>query len=107
MIISPQIFYPLNSTVITVTGLQDFLSLVYLDSATVTATLFDERGNKDSTINGLPLNYIPASNGNYQGIVPDTFNAAIGSRYQLQITALQGIEQAVWTLDAAVRYRTQ
>jgi hypothetical protein len=107
MTVNPQIFYPLNSTVISVTGLQDFLSGAYLDAATVAATLMDEKGNADPVINSLPLTYIPASNGNYQGIVPNTFNATVGSRYQLKITALQGLEQAVWTFDAAVRFRTQ
>jgi hypothetical protein len=99
--------YPLNTQVLNVVGLQDITTGLFLNAATVVATLFDEHGNADPIINNLAMGYIPASNGQYQGTVPDTFNAKLGGGYNMVITALQAGIQAQFTIPAQVRLRTQ
>ena len=99
--------YPLNTQVIEVDGLVDEISGNFLNGASVSATLFDDHGNPDPVLNNIPMIYVAASNGNYQGVVPDTFNAALGSGYTLQITADSGGAQALWSIPAQVKLRTQ
>jgi hypothetical protein len=99
--------FPLNTQLLQVQGLQDFLSGDYLNSATVLATLLDYRGNPDSVLQNIPMNYVAGSNGNYTGIVPDTFNAPLGSGYILQITADQAGVQGQWSIPAQVKPRAR
>ena len=99
--------YPLNTQVLNIIGLQDITTGDFLNSATVTASLYDENGNIDPVINDLPLGYLPATNGQYQGTVPDTFNASLGGGYRMVITAVQAGIQAQFTIPAQVRLRVQ
>ncbi len=103
----PSIVYlhPENTQPIEVQGLQDKISGSYLNGASVTATLLDDRGNPDPVLNNLPMAYLTDTNGNYLGIVPDTFSAALGSGYTLQITANQSGTQALWSIPAKVQLR--
>lgn len=100
-------FYPNNTQVVEIDGLQDQLTGAFLDAATVTATLVDQNGNPDSVFQNIAMNFVPASNGNYTGVVPFAFNAAVGSGYTLQIKALQAGVQAFWSIPAQVRLRPQ
>lgn len=103
----PNVIYlfPKNTQVIEIDGLQDAVTGNFLNTATATATLFDINGDADPILNAIPMTYVPSSNGIYQGIVPDTFNAALG-KYTLVITATQGSVQALWSIPAQVRVRT-
>ena len=97
--------FPLNSQLIQVQGLQDVLTGNFLNAATVTATLINFRGIADSVLNNIPMTYVSASNGNYEGVAPDTFNAPVGSGYILQIQATQGSVQGLWSIPAQVKPR--
>jgi hypothetical protein len=99
--------FPMNTQVITITGLQDIVSGLYLDAATVTATLFDQYGNPDPILNEVVMAYLPGSNGNYQGTVPATFNPALGDGYTLQILADQANVQSLFSIPAKVQLRSQ
>jgi hypothetical protein len=103
--------YPGNTQLIQLQGLQDNTTGSFLNGATVTATLLDQRGNEDPVIDDLSLEYVANSNGNYQGTVPSTFSPASfnGTQqggYQLQITAVQGQAQALYTIPVILRLRT-
>lgn len=105
-------FYPLNTQVIRVQGLSDITNGNFLNVATVTATLYDQRGNADPILNGIVLNYDIGSSGNYLGSVPDTFNPAayVGKEingWQLVVTAIQAGVQAVFTIPAVVGPRSK
>ena len=107
MIPSVIYLYPQNSQLIEIQGLQDVVSGSYLNGASVSATLLDDRGNPDPVLNNIPMAYLTATNGNYEGIVPDTFSAALGSGYMLLITAGQSGAQAQWSIPAKVQLRNQ
>lgn len=100
--------YPLNTQVVTVTELQDQVTGLFLTGATVTATLYDPRGNADPIFNGITMNYVPGTNATYQGIVPATFNPAkLGGGYRIVLTATQAGVQAQFTVPAIVKSRAQ
>ena len=97
--------FPLNNNWIQVAGLENVLDGSFLNAATVMATLINYRGIADPVLNNIPMTYIPASNGNYEGVAPDTFNAPVGSGYILQIQATQGSVQGLWSIPAQVKQR--
>jgi len=95
---APAIIYmtPGNTKVIQIFGLQDLVSQNFLNSATLQATLYDQQSNPDPVLNNISLEYVAASEGNYQGIVPGTFNpggqgpvAGLLSGYTLKISGSQ------------------
>lgn len=57
----------------------------FVNTAILTATLLDQTREPDSILNGISMPYIVASNGDYQGTVPSTFLAPLGSEYTLII----------------------
>jgi hypothetical protein len=97
--------YPLNTQVVQVTELQDEVTGQFLVSASVTATLFDRRGNPDPVFNNIAMSYVPGSDATYQGVVPATFNAAIGGGYTLVLTAVQSGVQAQFSIPVIVQLR--
>jgi len=101
------LLFPLNTQVIEVAGVMDAVNGGFLNNGSGAATLLDFRGNADAVINNLPLAYVAASNGIYQGVVPDAFNASLGSGYTLQIKVTAGAIQALWSIPALVKLRTQ
>lgn len=107
--IIPSVFYlyPLNTQIIEIDGVLDTVSGGFLNNATAMATLLDNFGRPDAVINDLPMSYIANSNGSYQGVVPDSFNAALGSGYTLVITVTAGSVQSQWSIPTQVKLRTQ
>lgn len=97
--------YPRNTQVLEINGLQDITTGLFLDAATVTATLYNNNGVADPVLNGIVLAYVNGTNGNYQGTVPDTFQPCLGAGYLLQIIANQGGVQSVWSIPAKVLLR--
>lgn len=75
----------LSDNLITLSGLFDTISNVYVNTATVHATLY----TGSSSITTLSLNYVPGSNGNYQGILPFaiTENLTENSVYSVAVSA--------------------
>jgi hypothetical protein len=99
--------FPKNTQLVQIAGLQDQVSGAYLNGATVTATLINFQGNPDPIFQNIPMNYVAATNGNYEGIVPDTFDAPLGSGYVLQIQADESGVQALWSIPAKVAPRAK
>ncbi len=62
---------------------------IFVDDATVTASLYTLDGAVVSALQDLQLDYVPASNGVYEGTVPSTFSAVPGT-YMLVISAVSG-----------------
>jgi hypothetical protein len=93
--------------VIEIDGLQDLVTQSFLNSASGSVTLVDSRGNPDPVLNDIVMSYVPASNGDYEAIVPDTFDAPLGSGYTLEITAQQGSVQSFWSIPVQVKLRAQ
>ena len=99
--------YPSNTQLISITGLQDQVTGNYLDAATISATLYDRLGNADGVLNGVTCTYQAGTQGNYQGVVPNSFNAAVGGGYMLVIVAAQAGIQSQWTIPVIVKARAQ
>jgi hypothetical protein len=99
--------YPDNTQLVNIVGLKDKATGNFLDAATATATLIDQRGNPDPVLNGITLSYLPGSDGDYQGTVPATFAASLGGGYKLLVTAVQSGIQSLWTIPVIVRTRDQ
>lgn len=97
--------FPNNTQVINFFGLQDIVTGLYLNQATVTASLRTARGDLDPVFQDIPLEFVSGSNGNYQGTIPFEFNAAIGDGYTVEITAEQAGVQSFYSLNAEVVLR--
>ncbi len=66
------------------------------NSATVTAQVKDLSGANIGS--AVTLSYIAASNGDYEGTIPDTLAITAGVVYQVEVTADAGAgKKAVWT----------
>lgn len=104
--------FPNNDQVHTLTGLQDVLTGIYQDAATVTMTLYDQTGNVVTGLVNIPLNYIAASNGDYNAAVP-AFNYGpppnpdqpILGGFTLVITAVQSGVQYQISIPAEMDLR--
>lgn len=99
--------YPLNTQVVTVTELQDQVTGLFLTSATVKATLYDQRGNADPVFNNISMTYQPGTDATYQGTIPATFNPKLGGGYTVVLIATQAGVQAQFTIPAIVKPRAQ
>lgn len=105
--------YPLNTQVIQVTEVQDQVTGQFLQGATVTATLYNSRNVPDPVLNNIAMNYVPGTDGTYQGTVPQSFdppdyNPPVNQGgYQLVITAVQAGVQAQWTIPVIIQPRRQ
>ena len=105
MVCSLLYLYPSNTQILTVTGLQDVVTGLYLNSATVKATLVNEHGVTDAVLVDITLTYVTDSNGTYQGTVPAAFNAGLGGGYTLKVTAVQSGIQSLFSIPTQVRLR--
>lgn len=103
--------YPQNTQVIQITELTDEVTGQFLQGATVTATLYDARGNADPVLNAINMSYVSGTDGTYNGTVPSTFNPPAyraptpQGGYQLVITAVQSGVQAQFTIPVIIQPR--
>lgn len=103
--------YPLNTQVIQITELTDEVTGGFLTGATVTATLYDARGNADPVLNNIAMSYVSGTDATYNGTVPSTFNPPAyrpptpQGGYQLVITAVQAGVQAQFTIPVIIQPR--
>jgi hypothetical protein len=80
------VFTRKNDQFIEIDGLQDPTSGTFFNGATVTATLIDQYLQPVPGCTAIVLNYLAGTNGNYRGLVEQTFNPPLGVGYTLQIT---------------------
>jgi len=78
-----------NDQIIEIDGLQDALTLAYVNNAVATATLKDSTGASVTGLTGVTLSYVSGSNGKYRGQVEETFSPALGN-YVLHVDANSG-----------------
>lgn len=80
-----------NDQVVTLVGLRTTdLEPVYLNAATVKATLLDAKGQPMADFSDVPMPYVSGSQGNYEWTVEaDAMMLPIGSEYSLVMTARQ------------------
>ena len=80
-----------NDQVVTLSGLQATSTKMYLNDATVSATLQDSRGNPVPPFDYVPMTYVPASDGSYEWLIEsDTMMLPKNVEYSLEIKAEQG-----------------
>ena len=103
----------LNDQFVEIDGLQDAVTLAYYNNATVSATLVDQNNDAVPGLSALPMPYVSGSNGNYRGLVEQTFNPPLGGGYTLQITASviggsgpDGTTDGYWEIPTQVVART-
>lgn len=105
----------LNDLYVTVSGLQDGVTSVYYnDTASVVATLYDQFGNPVPGFSGVQMAYVAETNGNYRGLIDQTFDPPLGGGYRLEVTALvpggqdpSGFTKGFWKIPVVVQDRTQ
>lgn len=99
--------YLSNDNLLSIEGLKNSSSGSYMNDATVTTTLKDSGG---TAVSGqtfpISLNYIAATNGNYQATLENTLNMVEGSIYTATITATSsGGLYAEWDLQLTATKR--
>jgi len=98
-----KIVYRDNDNLITVTGLRDISAGGdYLNSASVTANLYDEDGSLVTPTGGITLSHVSGSDGDYEGVIQSSTSLAVGPNYRLEIDASQAGVVAHWELEAEV-----
>jgi hypothetical protein len=98
--------YQLNDMFIEIDGLADGLDPgTFYNAATVIATLKDRDGVDVPGCIGVTLSYLPASNGNYRGIVDDPFDPPAGGGYTLILDTDQGGIKGHFEIKAEVKVR--
>lgn len=82
---------------------------VFLNAATVTATLVDAATEVVITGQTYPLTlaYVAASDGEYLGTLSKDVVVTKGQRLTLQVTAISGGVQAYWEIPVLVRVRQE
>jgi hypothetical protein len=80
-----------NDQVVTMTGLRTTAVVpVYLNEATVKATLQDSKGANIPAFTDVPMVYVPDSSGDYEWVIEsDTMMLPKSVEYSLVITAVQ------------------
>ena len=80
-----------NDQVVTLVGLRTTDPVtVYLNAATVTATLYDSRGTVVEPFQDVPMPYVPESDGEYElAIAAATSMLPKSVEYSLEIKAVQ------------------
>lgn len=96
-----------NDVVLTVTGLLDPLTDEYFNGATVNVTVKDLSGtNVSGQTWPLALNYIVASDGDYEGVLEDGMVLTDGRYYEIAVTTNVGADLvALWRKRLPARYR--
>ncbi len=92
-----------NTQVITILGLQDSISGSFLNSASLSGTLYDQNNTQVPGCVNIALAYVTGSSGNYQGVFGDnTFLPAPGTGYTLVIAGSQASPSVFIRLEIIV-----
>lgn len=78
-----------NTQDIKVYGLQDIDTLQFWNAASASANLIDQSGNP-TMVQGVILNYVADSLGNYSGEITTDYTLLVGGGYTLIIDASEG-----------------
>jgi hypothetical protein len=106
--IATVVLYRRNDQYLTLKGLKDFAAGTFVNDAIVAATARNKAGAVITQINGLTLDYVPTSNGDYRKLVEDTFDPpAADAPFTITITIDRagGTHEEI-TLNLEVETRT-
>jgi len=100
--------YLSNDNLLSVENLKNAATGVYVNDATVTATLKNSNGvNVTGQSWPLTLAFVSSSNGVYRGTLEDGLSLAEGEVYTAEITADAGSDQiASWSIKLTANKRT-
>jgi hypothetical protein len=104
MSVAPKILYKKNSQSYRIVGLKDtsVSPSVYLNAATVTATLKDSSGASVAGFTDVSGLYTIGSNGIYDfPLDPELFDPSTGSGYVLIVSAVQNNKR--WYVEAPIK----
>src|SRR5580765_8314966 len=76
--------YQNNTQLLQISGLRDS-SQNFIVDGTLTATLLDQNREQVANLINISVPYVTGSNGDYQGLIPATFEAAVGTEYTMVI----------------------
>jgi len=94
-----------NTQDLRIYNLQDTVTLVFWNTASASANMYDQYGNL-TEVQGVVLGYDGGGTGNYVGTVTTTFVMAIGGGYIMKIDAVQSGARFHMELPAVVIART-
>ncbi len=102
-----QVIFYLNDMIIELLGLQDGVTLAYLNAATVTVTLVDCDTGTEVVGQSWPLTmpYVAASNGDYRATLISTLTLVVGDLYIAKISAVESGLNGYWELPLTVEKR--
>ena len=88
-----------NDTNIIVRGMTDALTGAYINTATISAELFDA---SDVSLGTVSLTYVSASNGDYRGVLSATIATSLtaGQGYKLVVTSTSHNSRRVYAARA-------
>ena len=97
-----------NDNLLSVENLKNAATDVYINDATVTATLKDKLGaNVTGQSWPLTMTFVSSSNGTYRGTLEDGLSLTEGESYTAEITADAGSDQiANWSIQLTATKRT-
>jgi hypothetical protein len=100
--------YLSNDNLLSVENLKNAATSVYINDATVTATLKDKLGvNVVGQSWPLTLGFVASSNGVYRGTLEDGLSLTEGETYTAEINADAGSDQiANWSIQLTATKRT-
>jgi hypothetical protein len=97
--------YISSSNPVEVAGLKDKTTGSYVNSATVTFTLKNSANAAVSGATAVAMTYVVASNGKYQGTLPNTVSLTEGAKYWLEITATSSTLVGFRRIECYATYR--
>jgi hypothetical protein len=96
-----------SSNLVRLDALTDASSGAYVNSATATFTLKDASGSVVSGLSGVSMAYVSASNGRYEGTIPNTAALTLNAPYTLEITTTSGSLVLFRRLSCVAKYRSE
>ena len=96
-----------SDNLITFDGLINNQTGEYINDAIVTATLKDSANVVNTDVQDESLEYVSASNGQYQFVIPEDVSLTHGSFYYLYITAISGELKIVTRMKFQAVYHSE
>jgi hypothetical protein len=97
--------YISSSNLIEIDGLKDASNSAYVNDATVTFTLRNSANAAVSGATAVAMTYVVASNGKYQGTLPNTVSLTEGAKYWLEITSTKSPLVGFRRIECYATYR--
>src|SRR6266481_40142 len=95
-----------SDNIVRLDALTNASSGAYINNATVTFTLKDATGAVVGGLAGVSMPYVAASNGRYEGTIPNGTSLALNAFYTIEVTAIAGALQIFRKLSCIAKYRS-